>query len=483
MIRKIIHYLASIKSAVVVIILIAVLTAVGTFVEARYDAYAAKKWVYSTPWMFAILGLLAINLTAVILDRWPWKKRHVAFISAHVGILMLLAGSVQTLFFGLDGSMRIENQQSSQMVTLPETDVVVWSSFDGDRYSKTFEKEVDFFLHPPSADKPFALPVYEDSMKLIDYKKYVIPQRQVTPSEEPRAGVGLRFQLLNDRVNLVEWLVQRNPRDVVAQNLGPAQIHLMARPEALREEALAAPHSSNQQPAWMAKVAPKEGRGKNEVFLTPYQDGVKYVVFHRQDKKPYKQGFIKEGEQFESGWMGIQFKLLRFMPKAQESWDIVERDRPTPMTTSAAKISFKGREQWLLLNDVVKLFTDNAVYLVSFRNRQVDVGFPVKLVKFNMDKYQGTARPMSYESLVEVPELGQHLISMNEPLKWKNLTFYQASFQEDPNSGEVVATILSVNHDPGRFLKYLGSLVMTIGIILLFYFKRLDFIKQRKAQI
>ncbi len=60
---------------------------------------------------------------------------------------------------------------------------------------------------------------------------------------------------------------------------------------------------------------------------------------------------------------------------------------------------------------------------------------------------------------------------MNEPMKYKGLTFYQASFQND-QMGRPVASVLSVNYDPGRFLKYFGSLVMSLGIILLFYFKR-----------
>jgi hypothetical protein len=85
---------------------------------------------------------------------------------------------------------------------------------------------------------------------------------------------------------------------------------------------------------------------------------------------------------------------------------------------------------------------------------------------------------MAYESVVYVPELGLHTISMNEPMKHKGLTFYQASFQEE--DGRPIASIFSVNHDPGRFLKYLGSLIMSLGIVLLMWFKHLDFKIARK---
>ena len=88
-------------------------------------------------------------------------------------------------------------------------------------------------------------------------------------------------------------------------------------------------------------------------------------------------------------------------------------------------------------------------------------------------------RAASYESEVNVPELGDLVISMNEPLKHEGLTFYQASFHED-DAGRPIASVLSVNKDPGRFLKYLGSLLIVLGSIVLFYFKR-TFRKKKKA--
>ena len=177
--------------------------------------------------------------------------------------------------------------------------------------------------------------------------------------------------------------------------------------------------------------------------------------------------------------MNMDFRVLRYLPSAIEDWDLQELQHPTPLTTSAIKILFEGKEHWVLLNDMVKLFTNQAVYLLTYGNRRIDVGFPVKLKKFEVDRYQGTMRAMAYKSVVEVPELGEHLISMNEPLKYKGLTVYQASFQEE--NGQPVASIFSVNADPGRFLKYLGSLIMSLGIVLLMWFKHLDFKIAKKS--
>ena len=70
---------------------------------------------------------------------------------------------------------------------------------------------------------------------------------------------------------------------------------------------------------------------------------------------------------------------------------------------------------------------------------------------------------MSFESLVQVARTGiVQKISMNEPLKLEGFTIYQASYSITP---EQTLSIFSVNQDPGRFLKYLGSLILGIGII------------------
>lgn len=452
--KKINKPFASLKLAVTIIISLGLLTAIGTFVEAKYDAYAAKKLVYDTWIMYGIMGALVVNLVGVMLDRLPWKKRHVAFVLAHIGIIVLLAGSYLTFKYGLDGSMRIGIGDSNSLVQTAETDILVYTSFDGDRYSKTLEQEVDFFLKPPTAEKPFVIPAYEDEIKIIDYRKYVVPSKKIVEGEVGKSGAGIRFQLQNPNVNVVEWLVQKKPDAIAVHNFGPAQIYL--------------------------GPAPAEGRGANEVYLTPVDGGVRYVVFQKDQKNPLKRGFIKEGEVFDPGYkMALNFRLLRYMPAAKEDWDMQEHDSPTPLTTAAIKIVFKGKEHWVMLNDMVKLFTDNSVYLVTYGNRRTDIGFKVHLKDFKVARYQGTLRAMAYESLVEVPELGEYLISMNEPLKWKGLTFYQASFQEE--NGQMIASVLSVNHDPGRFLKYLGSLILSLGVIFLMWFKHLDFKISKKT--
>jgi len=55
------------------------------------------------------------------------EKQHISFISAHIGILILLAGSLITRYYGVDGSMSIEMGGKENKITVPETELKVFT--------------------------------------------------------------------------------------------------------------------------------------------------------------------------------------------------------------------------------------------------------------------------------------------------------------------------------------------------------------------
>ncbi|MEQ1723557.1 MAG: cytochrome c biogenesis protein ResB, partial [Pseudobdellovibrio sp.] len=223
---------------------------------------------------------------------------------------------------------------------------------------------------------------------------------------------------------------------------------------------------------------PKTETKNNEIYLAPLDDQkLKYTIFYKDAKRPKNSGTIKIGEVVTTGWMGLELRLLDYLPRAQDEYEVLTAERPTPMTTSAIKIKHKGVEKWLALNDIVKLFGNQSAYLMSYQNRRIDLGFDLKLNKFEVQRYQGTMRAMEYASQVEAVNNSnalsiQQTISMNEPLKFMGYTIYQASFQEDEQTGKPVASVFSINQDPGRPIKYAGSLIFSLGIVWLFYQRR-----------
>lgn len=449
--RKWIKPLASLKIAVFVIIAMGVMSAWGTIVESLYnDAKRAQETVYHSWYSYGIFALLAVNLTAVIIDRYPWKRHHIGFISAHVGIIILILGSVLTRYFGVDASMAFNINESKNKLMSSETDIVVYSGLLSGGARKVFEQEVHFLKSPPSPQNPFIIEVGGDKITIDDFRPYSIPQNKIEPSEKETDGPGLRFQISNERVSESDWLLLGS-QGFDIKDMGPAKIVL-------------------------AKKGNYTYSGGNVLLLetTQKSDQLAYRIYTESKAGKVQDGYVSAGESLQTGWMGLTFRILKYLPGAKETWTYEPLQRATDETIQSLRFSFNGKEYWTGLNSSVRLFSDNAYYIFIYANRLLDLDFALQLDEFRVGRYQGTRRAASYESDVSVLDGGQSVaqttISMNEPLKYNGFTFYQASFKED-EMGRPIMSILSVNKDPGRFWKYLGSLLIVFGIFHLFYLR------------
>jgi hypothetical protein len=97
----------------------------------------------------------------------------------------------------------------------------------------------------------------------------------------------------------------------------------------------------------------------------------------------------------------------------------------------------------------------------------------VTLLQFKSEKYPGSAMPATYESRVRVddPEAGasEHRISMNNPLHYRGYIFFQSSFAE----GARMTSVFSVVRSPGLPIVYLGTGLLSLGVVWMFYLKPL----------
>jgi hypothetical protein len=155
----------------------------------------------------------------------------------------------------------------------------------------------------------------------------------------------------------------------------------------------------------------------------------------------------------------------------------------------------------------------NKTIAVTFPVAYLDLGFSVYLKKFERKFDPGTNMASHYSSLVSVypsdakladttsrpPLYKDVLIRMNQPgmftdkVTGRKYRLFQSSYRGpfSPGSPEydqflggyllngetspretLYATVLSVNYDPGRGLKYLGCLLIVLGSLALFYAKR-----------
>ena len=92
------------------ICLMAVLAAVlvpATCVETWYGSAAARFGFYAAWWFTLLCVLLGVNILAALLVRFPWKKRQIGFVLAHLGMLALLVGCLLTRRHGVDASLSV----------------------------------------------------------------------------------------------------------------------------------------------------------------------------------------------------------------------------------------------------------------------------------------------------------------------------------------------------------------------------------------
>lgn len=180
--------------------------------------------------------------------------------------------------------------------------------------------------------------------------------------------------------------------------------------------------------------------------------------------------WVKAGEMVQTPWMGMQITLNELVVNGSESQEVkpTELTLRTEMPPSALLIKPAGappeESAWLIEGDARDFQAHGSPYQVYFGHKTFKLPFQVFLEKFTKKDYPGTQTPMAFESLVKINNTAPSTkIFMNEPLNRDGYTLYQASYLLRP--GETPISVFSVNWDPGRWIKYIGSLILVVGII------------------
>ena len=114
--RKLLDNLASLKLAVILLVLLLVGLAAGTILESARGTEVAGRFVYYSWWFLALQGALAANVIASIVKHFPWGKNRVGFLTTHTSIILILIGASITYFFKQEGHLEIwEGEGTSQM--------------------------------------------------------------------------------------------------------------------------------------------------------------------------------------------------------------------------------------------------------------------------------------------------------------------------------------------------------------------------------
>ncbi|WP_258238821.1 cytochrome c biogenesis protein CcsA [Arcobacter sp. CECT 8985] len=178
---------------------------------------------------------------------------------------------------------------------------------------------------------------------------------------------------------------------------------------------------------------------------------------------------------FNDKVLDIEYNKYLFVKKGKASMGILSVDVTLNGKTKTIKLPGKrGQEGVVKVED----FGDTVVTL-EYGSKLLKLPFAIKLRDFQLDRYPGSMAPSSYASEVTVLKPNKdpydYRIFMNRTLHEGNFLFFQSSYDQDEKG-----TVLSVNHDPGKWPTYLGYFLLSLGLIWNLFDKKSRFWKLTK---
>jgi hypothetical protein len=136
------------------------------------------------------------------------------------------------------------------------------------------------------------------------------------------------------------------------------------------------------------------------------------------------------------------------------------------------------------------IFAAGKKFTFELRPQRIIFPFSLELLKATHTVYEGTDIPKDFRSLVQLrnPQSGENRqveISMNHPLRYAGLTFYQYQMtagEEVERAGETPSSVLQVVHNPSWLTPYIGCAMVGAGLVTQFMFHLVGFVSKRKAK-
>lgn len=520
--RKTELFFGNLKFAVIIIALFAVALAFGTFMESYHGTDYANRLVYkSIPFMGLQLMMFLSILFATLL-RLPPKKHLYGFYTIHSGLIILFIGSFVTYKAGVDGTMTLAPNLASREIVLNNDLLKIQFPQDG--------KEVTVDLPYTPFEKNLELE-YEN-IKIGRYLPFADQELTWIKSEnqDNERDHSSRYRLYNDNFG-EEMTLSLNPNSDFqnTMQLGLLNVHYMPDvlascfgenyPEGLiiwdvEEGKCNSPSQKNIKKTkaltgknlfeinfdektlrFFPEMSPLPLDEKMQlVQSSPYRILSKklfeknphlflfgkQLAYFDKDSQKWSTHTIEDGKAVDLPWMGFRIEVLdhkenmyptlapSYIKPIQENSQIIRGD------LKAIEIEIDKQKFWVKSNEPIAYTKDGGRIQFELTKKSITLPYEIVLDQFKMDNDPGTNNPASYESFISLFKgnagTTKHHVYMNNPLKHDNFTFYQASYFQ-ANAGPY-GSVLSVNFDPGRFWKYLGSLLLVLGSIWHYVLRR-----------
>ncbi|MBA2432380.1 MAG: hypothetical protein H0V56_09730 [Chthoniobacterales bacterium] len=225
----------------------------------------------------------------------------------------------------------------------------------------------------------------------------------------------------------------------------------------------------------------------NKLTLFIAEDGaLTYELSSRRSGR--STGKLELNTPLPTGWADWQLTVSQFVPHADhwlEFQPVTAADAPANVP-AGVRVRVQQRdgetiEQWIPGGWQVVVPTKPMPLQVSYGWRQYGLPIALELLEFEVERNEGSDSPAGFKSTVRVTDREGRTFTgqcwMNNPFShpshwpatWTGLTYKMSQASWNPeNLGQSTIQIL---RDPGWLLKWIGSLLICLGIYFLFYVK------------
>ncbi|MBC7555378.1 MAG: cytochrome c biogenesis protein CcsA [Chryseobacterium sp.] len=465
--NKIQSILISTRTMAVLLLFYAFSMAYATFLENDYGTPAAKALIYDAKWFELIMILLILNFIGNIFRYRLFRREKWSVLGFHLAFIFIFIGGALTRYVSFEGQMHIrEGAISNEIVT----DKNYFKIQIGELGEDLSYPEIPFMMTPDKLREHSLIgkifphifkASYEYHGKQVKVKQLSYIQRKkdslvVSPSGEAylhivTAGDTGRQNLYikpREAKSLNGTLVTYNRAIAGAIEFNDTSGTMMIK--------------TPEDAAFMTMATKKTGATKKDEF----QPLVLRSLYSIKDLKLVIPEPVRKG------------KLLSLegdKNKDKNLNDMLSVEVQGPKTKQIVELSVeKGNP-----NAYKQITIDGLNIILGYGPKIYNTPFSLKLDKFVMETYPGSASPSAYESHVQIVDKGKSIpykIYMNHVLNNDGYRFYQSSFDPDRKG-----TILSANHDFwGTQVTYFGYNLLFISLFLTLFWKGTHFWKLNK---
>jgi cytochrome c-type biogenesis protein CcsB len=133
--KKILNLFFSLKTTLVLFLVLLISLGTATFIEDKHDILTAKILVYHAKWFELLIVLLGLNFIGNIKKYNLFSKKKIGGFLFHSAFVVLIIGGGITRYFGFEGSTHIRQGESSNVFYISEPHLYIEATDNKQSYS------------------------------------------------------------------------------------------------------------------------------------------------------------------------------------------------------------------------------------------------------------------------------------------------------------------------------------------------------------